>query len=154
MAEHMDSAEQKALADIEQYGCHVIHVAGEGELPPFTYSVGIWKSSHRPELIVMGLKRKIAHFVVNEYNRRARNGDELQDGQVVSGFLEGFDCFLREVDKAHYADHLGWARWLHEGDHFPVLQLIWPTTAGIWPWQPEASDWFRKWQPILGPALH
>jgi hypothetical protein len=147
----MDKAERKAISDIEQYGCHIIHVFGEGELPPFTYSVGIWKSSHRPELIVVGLKQEIAHFVVNEYNRRVRAGEELRDGKVVSGFLEGFDCLLREVDRAYYIDYLGWDRWLYRGNEFPTFQLIWPTTTGIWPWQSEASDGFRKRQALLVP---
>jgi hypothetical protein len=62
----MEKAEQKATSNIELYVCHVIHVFGEGKLPPFSDSVGIWKSSHRPELIVVGLKQEIAHFVVNE----------------------------------------------------------------------------------------
>jgi hypothetical protein len=31
----MDLGEQKALADIDRYGCHMIHVAAEADLPPF-----------------------------------------------------------------------------------------------------------------------
>jgi len=31
----MDAGEQKAIADVEQYGCHVIHVMEQGDLPPF-----------------------------------------------------------------------------------------------------------------------
>jgi len=147
----MDSTEQKAISDIEHYGCHVIHVIGEGDLPPFSYSVGIWKSSRKPELLVVGLKQEIAHFVVNEYNRRARSGDTLKEGQILSGFLGGFDCVLHEIDRKFYLEYLGWDRWLYKGDEFPTFQLIWPNTAGIWPWQPEATDWFRKWQPMLAP---
>ena len=37
----MDVMDQKALDDIEEFGCHVINVMeGEGE-PQFTYSIGI-----------------------------------------------------------------------------------------------------------------
>ena len=43
----MDSGEKKALADIEKFGCHIIHVIGEGESPPFSYSVGITRASGR-----------------------------------------------------------------------------------------------------------
>ncbi|RUX71406.1 DUF4262 domain-containing protein, partial [Mesorhizobium sp. M7A.F.Ca.CA.004.08.2.1] len=35
---------------------------------------------------------------------------------------------------------------------FRVLQLIYPTVDGIWPWQAEASNWFRAWQPLLDTA--
>ena len=66
----MDAAEQKALEDIERYGCHILHIMAEGDLPPFSYTVGIERASNAPELIVIGLKQPIAHFVLNEYNRR------------------------------------------------------------------------------------
>jgi len=35
----MDAAEQKALEDIERYGCHILHVMAQGELPPFSYTL-------------------------------------------------------------------------------------------------------------------
>jgi len=147
----MDADEQKALDDIEKYGCHIIYVMAEGEAPPFSYSIGIWRSTGAPELIEVGLKRPIAHFAINEYNRRVRSGERFGDGQFAGGFLEGFDCVFREVDRAHYRDYLGWARWLYRSNEFPTLQLVYPTTSGVWPWQPEASEWFRKWQTMLAP---
>ena len=109
----MDAAEQKALEDIERYGCHILHIMAEGELPPFSYTVGIQRASNAPELIVIGLKQPIAHFVLNEYNRRVREGERFSDGQFSSGFLEGFDCFFREVDRANYREYLGWDIWLY-----------------------------------------
>lgn len=149
--QRMDPDEEKALADIEKYGCHIIHVMAEGEAAPFSYSIGIWRSTGAPELVEVGLKPPIAQFAINEYNRRVRSGERFEDGQFAGGFLEGFDCLFREVDRAHYRDYLGWARWLYRGNDFPTLQLVYPTTSGVWPWQPEASEWFRRWQTLLVP---
>ena len=143
------AANAKALSNIEQYGCHVIHVAGEGELPPFSYSVGIQRTSAVPEIVVIGLKQPISHFAVNEYNRRVRDGERFSHDQSASGFLEGFDVLFLNVGRIHYRDYFGWNRWLYKGDNFEVLQLVWPSTKGVWPWQPEAFDGFDKWQPIL-----
>ncbi len=106
----VDPGEQTALADIEQYGCHIVHVLAEGTLPPFSYSVGIQRSSGAPELIAIGLKRPLAHFILNEYNRRVRSGERFGAGQLASGY---------------------------------------PTTAGVWPWDSEADEEFRAWQPLL-----
>lgn len=145
----MDAGEQKALRDIEQFGCHVIHVLAEREHPPFAYSVGIQQSSNTPELIVIGLKQPVAHFVINEYNRRIRAGVRFVDGDLADAFLEGFDCFFRIVDRSHYRQYLGWNIWLYRGESFDAMQLLYPDTSGHWPWQREASDWFRSWQPIL-----
>jgi uncharacterized protein DUF4262 len=145
----MDRGEQKALADIDQYGCHILHVAGEGELPPFSYSVGIQRSAGRPEVVVVGLKQPIAHFVINEYNRRVQEGETFTPGDRYEGFLEGFDVLIEQVDPQFYSDYFGWDLWLYGGPEFEVLQLVWPTTEGLWPWQPDASEWFRGWQPLL-----
>lgn len=91
----MEPGELKALADIEQYGCHIMHVLAEGTLPPFSYSVGIQRSSGAPELIVIGLKRPLAHFILNEYNRRVQSGERFATGQLASGFVDGFECQFR-----------------------------------------------------------
>lgn len=141
--------EQKALADIDQYGCHVIHVCAEGDLPPFSYSVGIQRSSGRPEVVIIGLKQTIAHFAVNEYNSRGQAGETFTPGELYSGFLEGFDVTFERVEREFYREYFGWDLWLYGGADFEVLQLVWPTTEGVWPWQAGASEWFRDWQPLL-----
>jgi hypothetical protein len=155
----MDKGDEKALADIERYGCHVIHVAGDDDLPPFSYSVGIQKSTGKPEVVAIGLKQPLAHFVVNAYNDRARNGEAFMPGRPYSEFVEGFDVLVEKVDHAFYAEYFGWNLWLYAGPNFEVLQLVYPTTDGIWPWQACASEWFRNWQPILsatptGPSIY
>jgi hypothetical protein len=145
----MDTGEQKAIVDIEQYGCHVIHVLEEGDLPPFAYSVGIQKTSQAAELVVIGLKQPLAHFIINEYNRRVRGGEHFQAGQRVSGFLQGFDCQLRSVDSSHYREYFGGALSFYKGTDFRVFQLVYPTVEDVWPWDAAASDWFRRRQPLL-----
>jgi hypothetical protein len=145
----MEAGEQKALADIEQYGCHVLHVVAENDLPPFSYSVGIQRSSGAPEVIVIGLKQPLSHFIVNEYNRRVRAGERFMAGQRVSGFIEGFDCEFRAVHASRHGDYMGWDMWLYGGGPFDALQLVYPTTSGVWPWDPEPDQWLQAWQPLL-----
>ena len=145
----MDEHEQQALADIDEFGCHVLHVLEEGDEPPFSYSIGIQKTSGAPEVVVIGLKEPIAHFVVNEYNRRVRTGERFEPGTKYDGFLEGFPVQVVVVAQKHFREYFGWNRWLYRGDGFKVLQLIYPTTEGIWPWDETASDWFRQRQPDL-----
>lgn len=145
----MDADEQKALADIAEFGCHVIHVLEEDDLPPFAYSVGIEKTTGAPEIVVIGLKQPLAHFIVNEYNRRVRNGEKLEAEMMVSDFIGGFDCQLRAVHPSHYSEYFGWNIWLYKNRNFRVLQLIYPSTEGVWVWEEAASDYFRKRQPLL-----
>ena len=139
----------KAFADIEKYGCHVLHIVEEADLPPFAYSIGIQQSCGAPELVVIGLKQPLAHFVINEYNKQVRTGARFRAGGYYSGFLESFDCKMQGVHRSHYKDYFGWGLWLYKGSEFEVLQLVYPTVEGIWPWDAEATEWFRNRQPLL-----
>ena len=150
----MPSAQDaKLLENIAQFGCQVMHIGAEDDLPPFAYSVGIQYSTSAPECVVIGLKQPMAHFVVNEYNRRIRNGERLELGQQYAGFLGNFDIQISAVDRSHYDEYFGQAQRFYLGDNFSVLQIIYPNTAGIWPWDAETNAWFRQWQPILALPL-
>ena len=141
--------DDRTRQDIEKYGCTVMHVMEEGQLPPFAYSIGITQETGAPEVVVIGLKRPMAHFVVNEYNKRVRDGERFESGKPYSDFLEGFDVFFEEVPLSVYEDYFGQDIDFYGGTNFKVLQLIYPTTKGIWPWASDAPESFRKWQPIL-----
>lgn len=145
----VDEAEKKCLDDIEKYGCHVIHVVAENDLPPFSYSVGIERTIRRPEVIIIGLRSELAQFMINEYCARARAGEAFCVGQRAEGFLDGFDCEFREVNARHYQEYVGWNMWLYGGPKFRLLQLVYPSTTGIWPWSEDSDAAFRAWQPVL-----
>ncbi|TJZ78891.1 DUF4262 domain-containing protein [Chitiniphilus eburneus] len=148
----MDAAEEKALSDIEQYGLHVLHVLEEEDLPPFTYTIGVEKTIGHAEFIVIGLKQELAQFVVNECYAKLQAGESIEPGDSVGGLLEGFDCKVVEFPKDSYRDYLGWALWLYKGSNFRAYQIVYPNTSGVWPWEKEADDWFKSWQPIPGGA--
>lgn len=145
----MDAGEKKALDDIAKHGCHIINVLAEGELPEFSYSVGIQQSTHRPEAIVIGLKYPIAMFVINEYNARLKAGETFAVGKFYSGFVEGFDCYIEHAHTKHYREYFGWDIWLYKGTNFDAIQFVYPSTSGMWPWDKESSEWFNGWHPIL-----
>ncbi len=145
----LDEHEQKALDNIEKYGCHVLHIFEGEEQPRFSYSIGIGKQQGRPDLIVVGLKRKLAHSVINNYKDRLLNGETFEPGKYYSDFLGGFDVCFIDVEKSHYKEYFGWGLWLNGGDDFDMLQLIWPTTEGEWPWSPDKSEFYEWAQPIL-----
>lgn len=146
----MEQYEHNILKHIEEYGCSVTSVFDpKEEEPPFSYSIGIAKSSGAPELIVIGLNSKLSHWMVNEYNRRIKSGERFLPGVLYEGFLEGFAVQFGTVAREHRAEYMRSACWLHGGPDFDALQLIWPNTSGVWPWDADASDWFRSNQPLL-----
>jgi hypothetical protein len=138
---NMDKYEKEVLDNIEKYGCHIPHVLEEQDLPRFTYSIGINKTSKQPDIIIMGLKQNIAHWVINEYHRRIRAGEIFELDQYYSGFLKGFNITFKKVLLEHYEEYFGWGIWYNGGFD--------PTTSGIWPWDAEASNKFKQYQPML-----
>jgi hypothetical protein len=145
-----DDGEQKALDDIVAHGLHIIHVMEEDGLPPFSYSIGIGQSLGMPELIVIGLKHEVAQAAINECYRQMKTGTRLEAGVRVADLLGGgFECVIGEVAPARFREYMGWAIWLYKGEHFHAHQIIYPTTSGAFPWEAEASEWFKNWQPLL-----
>ena len=145
----MDERDQKALDDIENFGFHVINVMEGEDSPQFTYSIGINQKQGMPDLIVIGLKHKLAHSIINNYKDRLLAGESFENGKFYSDFLGEFDVTFIEVHQKHYKEYLGWGLWLNNGDNFKMLQLVWPTTDGVWPWDSEKSDFYKWAQPIL-----
>ncbi|MBD7987445.1 DUF4262 domain-containing protein [Luteimonas sp. Sa2BVA3] len=146
----MEEYERNIHSHIEEHGCSVTSVFdAKGDEPPFAYSIGIAKTAMAPELIVVGLKREIGHWLVNEYNRRVKAGERFVPGVLYLGFLEGFAVQFGPVAREHREEYMRSATWLHGGPDFEALQLIWPSTAGVWPWDQHASEWFRANQPLL-----
>jgi hypothetical protein len=148
----MNDYEQSLQAHMAKCGCSVTSVFDpDGNEPDFSYSIGIGQSSKAPDLIVVGLKREIGHWLVNEYNRRVQAGERFSPGVLYDGFLEGFAVQFTPVDPPHRAGYMRSAVWLYGGSDFEALQLLWPSTRGLWPWDPEAGEWFKANQPLLGP---
>ena len=145
----MDEYEQKAIDDIEKFGCHILHVMEEDDYPRFTYSIGIEKKTNKPDLIITGLKREIANWMINEYNRRVIEGEVFESSKYYDDFLEGIQVTFVEVDKKHYKEYFGWGLWYNNGDNFKMLQLVYPSTSGVWPWDEGAPEDFTWFQPLL-----
>ena len=147
-----DESETKAIADIHQHGVHILNVFDpEGRDPKFNYSVGLWHSYKHPEILLYGLDADISTQLINDIAAKCRNGDPLPTHGVVSPeYVQSFDVQFVEVPKSEYKEHFGWARWLYQGDEFPVLQMVFPDKNGNWPWSDDASDAFKWFQPVLG----
>lgn len=143
--------DERVVHDIRRHGCHVISVFDpDGSEPNFSYSIGIQETTGAPEALVIGLDVKLGHSVVNEYLRQLRAGVVFRRGQPYDGFLQGFQVYVEPARKKNLSTYtLGCERYY--GDRsFSVVQIVYPTTRGVWPWDPAASESFRKLQPMLG----
>jgi hypothetical protein len=143
--------DKRVARDIERYGCHVISVFDpRGRLPFFSYSIGIQDSSAAPDVIVIGLRPELGGYLVNEYNRQVRKGKRFKRGRRYEGFLEGFPVYIEPARMERVRRYAyGCARY-YDGRDYSVVQLIFPSTKGVWPWNKSASKSLVKIQPMLG----
>jgi hypothetical protein len=143
--------DKRVADDIRQYGCHVISVLDpEEKQPTFSYSIGIQETTGAPEAIVIGVRPELGHFMVNEYNRQVRAGAKFERGVLYSGFLDGFSIYVEPARANRLHEYtLGCYRY-YNGKPFSTVQLIYPTTSGVWPWQASASQWLKSNQVMLG----
>ena len=143
--------DRRVANDVAKHGCHVISVFDPKEkLPTFSYSIGIQDSAGAPDALVIGLGPKLGHSIINHYCQRVRDGAVFVRGVLYDGFLEGFPVLIEPLKAARHADYTyGCARYY--GDRaYSVVQIIWPSTQGVWPWHKSASDWLVANQPMLG----
>jgi hypothetical protein len=145
----MNEAEKKIIKNIDEYGCHVTTVFDpNGDDPTFCYSTGIMKTYGSPEIIVVGLSVDLGHSIVNNYAGRLKAGAKFGVGNFYPDFLGGFDVTFGEVSQSNKEKYMLSSCWFN-GNEFDALQLIYPTTKGVWPWAKEATESFHAVQPSL-----
>lgn len=145
MYEHAD----KAHKDIEKNGCHIIYIPANEAQPSVAYSIGIAKTTKHPDIVVTGLDKDTAHFLINEYNYRIRDGESFDVEQHYDEFLQDAKITFRTIAKEYYESLCPQAQWFYEGDDFTMLHLIWPDENGALPWEKKASKSYRWLMPRL-----
>jgi len=145
----VSTADDDLIAMISRHGWAVIKIAAEDHSPPFAYSIGLYRTFHHPEIIVLGLPPDTAHQLVNDVGETVRQGEVVRAGQASAAFLEGYTCTFRRVPPSQYPAYLGRGLHYYAPEAFPVLQLIYPDRQGRWPWQEGVAPEFRSNQPVL-----
>src|SRR3984957_11439959 len=145
-----DDGERKLIADIEKFGWHCMHILEEGELPPWTFTIGLYETWQHPELIIMGLAREVAHRVLDIIARRIEENRPIDLNTTTDALLTEYSCCFVEVPKQNYFINVEFARWYYKGNNFPLYQIVWPSKEGHFPWNPNPTETFRRWQPVLG----
>ncbi len=144
------SSNQQILSDIALHGCHIIHVLSDETGSGFSYSVGLFHTFKHPEIIFIGLKQDLAQVLINNICYDIKNGKSFASGQSYPDILDDFQCAMIEVKKEFYDEYFGRAHEFYKSDAFPVLQCVYPTVSGVFPWDENAPEGFIKHQPVLG----
>lgn len=58
--------DERTIGHVEEFGCSVVSVARTKYGLGWSYTIGIFDTSGKPEIITVGLSPKAAHFALNE----------------------------------------------------------------------------------------
>ena len=144
----LNEREQKTVSDIEMFGCTVIHVESTTAGPSWSYTIGVFDTCGKPEIVAVGLKQETAHFLLNEAVGRLRSGVDLSSGRhrEIVGEVE---CEFRPVDPKWMEHLMGWANWYYVNAPYPALQAVYPDLENRFPEDAGFDETFQ--QPLLQP---
>lgn len=138
-----DAAECSCSEHDHEHDQHAHEVSAE---PDFAYTVGLGHRCGHPELLMSGLDPALMHRALNNVAARVMAGRRLAPGDVLEGVLGGVPVVVERVSEAVLGDTVLWSGWFHRRKP-EALMLFWPTTSGIFDWQPGAPQLLSERQP-------
>ena len=134
-------------------------VPAEGRRPPYAFTVGLWHSFGSAEASVFGRpEAEMVHWLETV-------GGEVEAGRVIHPDRQADDIlgpgeargsggvprliYPRPALASWHRHLFGKALEFYRGQPVPMLQLVWPDTAGVLPWEPGCAEECLAAQPRL-----
>jgi len=76
-ASELCQEDEGTISHIEEFGCSVVNVARTEHGLGWSYTIGVFDTSGKPEIITVGLPPETAHFALNEAAKLLRAGVDL-----------------------------------------------------------------------------
>jgi hypothetical protein len=89
------------------------------------------------------------HRIINAVGEEVRSGERFEHLDESGDVLEGYNVAFRTVERRHYPDYIGYARWFYRGDDFPALQCVWPDSQHRYPWHADINAALARRQRLL-----
>jgi hypothetical protein len=159
--ERLTDGDRACIDRVVRFGWQVMLVGGtctcsdcgEGpaaaeDCPAFAYTVGLMHRVGHQELAMTGLPSEVMHRALNVVaDRVVRHGLRVQPGDVIETVLFNAPVVVDEVSDVGLRSIGCWSAWFHRTT-VHALQLVWPTTSGVFAWQPGAPADLNKLQPV------
>lgn len=145
-----DPHDRKCVQDVLRHGVHVVAVgtglcdcsdgdcSADGEGPAFAYTVGLPHHADHPELVVSGLRPELMHCMLNNAAQRVLRGFRFEPGTTAEDLISSWPVIADPLSPQGLDETVLWSRWFHRRP-VEALQLVWPSTRGIFSWQPGSS---------------
>ncbi|MFL6117676.1 MAG: DUF4262 domain-containing protein [Catenulispora sp.] len=146
----------EAAAHVRRTGWTSIGIMPGTRTPGWAFSVGLWHSYRTPEVSLFGLLLPDMQQRVNRAGRLIRDNKPFGLDIEIDGILDAAPVVAKRVHPGWYATLFGFAVGFYRGAVPPFVQLVWPDSHGLFPWQPGCGLRCRTVQPQLWlpPELH
>jgi hypothetical protein len=155
-----DEGDRRVIDTVLQHGWQVLAVSDDGccedpghhehadaeSGPPIAYTVGLGHRSAHPEILMSGLDLGLMHGVLNSVAQRVMAGRRQRAGDVLEDVLGGVPVVVAEVREEALRETVTWSGWFHRRRP-EAFVLVWPSTSGLFSWQPGAPDVLDELQP-------
>ena len=131
-ATSLSQEDERTISHIEEFGCSVVSVKRTEYGLGWSYTIGVFDTCGKPEIITIGLKPETAHFALNEAAKMLRAGVDLTTGRHRE-LIGQVECEFRPVDEKWIGHLMGWAIWYYDDTRFPVLQAVYPDLENRFP---------------------
>lgn len=146
-ATELHPTDENTISQIEQFGCSVLSVGRKcRDEFSWTYTIGVYDTCGKPDLITVGLPFKTAQVCLNEAVKRQRSGVDLTESRQ-SDLIGNVDCEFRPVDPKWVKHLMNWANWYYGGTDYPVLQAVYPDLENRFPGDEGFNQRFT--QPLM-----
>jgi hypothetical protein len=145
----LSQGDERTIKHIEEFGCSVVSVARTAHGLGWSYTIGIFDTSGKPEIITVGLLPETAHSALNTAAKLLRAGVDLTQGRKRD-LVGEVESEFRPVDSKWVRHLMGWATWYYDGAEFPVLQLVYPDLENRFPEDEGFNSQFE--QPLMQPT--
>ena len=143
----LSEEDERTISHVEEFGCSVINVSRTEYGLGWAYTVGVFDTSGKPEIITIGLSPETAQFALNAAAKLLRAGVDL--ARRHADLIGQVDCEFRPVARKWVEHLMGWAVWYYDGDDFPVVQAVYPDLQNRFP-EDEGFDKSFE-QPLMQP---
>jgi hypothetical protein len=116
----------------------------------FSYTAGVWRNWHHPEVSIFGLPSAIAAKVLGTVVSRIRDGAKLEEGQDIGDVLQGgFSLKVAGLASPESYDEYFGEGMRQAGDDVSMLVLLWPNKRGEFPRRGEVHPQIEAFEVLL-----
>ncbi|RVX43497.1 uncharacterized protein DUF4262 [Nonomuraea polychroma] len=145
--------QEAMMGYIGEHGWGVSDIADDDIGPGWAYTVGLWHTFGLPEVAIFGLDTDLRQSCLNFLADDIQAGYPIATEQERSEILEGVRVLLKSMHPSWYEPLFGeygsLFSFYQRTPRFPILQLVWPDTEGLFAWQSGSDPLLAQLQPSL-----